>query len=290
MATVALATSSAVDEDVDLNPLLESLHKIGIEASGQCWDNRRVDWAQYALVVLRSTWDYVARYTEFVQWLEDTERRVPILNPPAVVRWNIDKHYLRDLQQHGLPVVPTNFVEPSALQSVRLPEFTGGIVVKPVIGAGGKDAGCYFSPAKAEQHLAWLLSQGRGAMIQPYLSEIEANGETGLVYFAGEFSHAFRKSALLRAEAPPSTQLFIPEEITPRVAAPDERAVADAVVVAFARHLLYARVDLVRDANESPRILELELTEPSFFVETAPESADRFANAVEHVVKAIPES
>ena len=278
--SVALVTASAVDLDVDLAPLLEALARRGIGATAACWDDAGVDWHGFELVILRSTWDYTLRYEAFVDWLDQTERAVQVLNPSSVVRWNTDKRYLRDLRQRGHPVVPTTFVEPKHSTVVRLDGFGEQLVVKPVIGAGARDAAHHSSPSEAARHLDRLLSEGRAAMVQPYLANVDANGETGLVYFEGVFSHSFRKSAMLRPDAAPSPRLYSDEEIAARDAGADERAVADAVVADCAGDLLYARVDLVRGPSGSPLILELELAEPSFFVSVAPGAADRFAHAV----------
>jgi len=278
--SVALVTATAVDLDADLAPLLEALARSGIEACAACWDDTSVDWRRFALVILRSTWDYTLRYEAFIDWLDDTERATQVLNPSSVVRWNTDKRYLRDLQRRGHPVVPTAFVDPSAPTAVQVGSLGERLVVKPVVGAGARDAAHHSSPDEAERHVARLVGQGRATMVQPYIDGIDVDGETGLVYFDGVFSHSFRKTAMLRPDAAPSAHLYSDEEITPRDAAADERAVADAVVADCARDLLYARVDLVRGPGRSPLVLELELAEPSFFVAVAPGAEDRFARAV----------
>jgi len=101
------------------------------------------------------------------------------------------------------------------------------------------------------------------------------------MYIDGRFSHAIRKGALLPAGGPSTTGLFAPEEIVARTPGSDELAAAGRILAAtpFGR-LLYARVDLLRDAAGAPRLLELELTEPSLFLSHAPGSAERFAAAL----------
>jgi O-ureido-D-serine cyclo-ligase len=122
-------------------------------------------------------------------------------------------------------------------------------------------------------------------MLQPYLSSVDEHGETALMFFAGEFSHAIRKGPLLRRGDGPTDALFAAEDITPRAPGEAERALATATLAAV-QHLLpgdpllYARVDLIHDADGSPRLLELELAEPSLFFAHAPGSAARFAAAV----------
>ncbi len=63
--------------------------------------------------------------------------KVPNLaNAPEVVAWNVDKRYLADLAEAGVPVVPSRFFAPG--ERVSLP--TGELVVKPAVGAGSVGA------------------------------------------------------------------------------------------------------------------------------------------------------
>ena len=115
-------------------------------------------------------------------------------------------------------------------------------------------------------------------MLQPYLASVDTSGETALMYLDGRFSHAIRKGALLPSGAPAPAGLFAPETIVPRTAAADELAAAERILGAVpVGGVLYARVDLLRDAHGAPRLLELELTEPSFFLSYAPGAAEAFA-------------
>lgn len=280
MANVALVTAKVVDEDIDLEPLLRALDDEGIRTSSPCWDDPDVDWGSFDLAILRSTWDYVDRYDEFVEWITETAKTVRLLNPPDVLIWNMDKHYLEELRDdHGLGVIPTQFFEPGA--SPTIADLDGDVVVKPVRGAGSCDALRHSSHDDANRHLEGLLAQGRAAMVQPYMAAIEAHGETGMVYFNGEFSHAFRKAAILTtAGASAVDGLYAPEEISARTPSAEERDLADRTVAACAQDLLYARIDLVPDDAGMPVISELEMTEPSFFVRHARGAAERFAQAV----------
>jgi hypothetical protein len=280
MARVALVTANAaLGTDIDLEPLLDAVVGRGIEADAPCWDDPDVCWADYDLAVLRSTWDYVTRYDEFLAWLDTTAAHVEVLNPPAVVRWSTDKHYLADLADRRVPVAPTEFFAPGD-PAPQLSGRPGELVVKPTISAGSKDAMRHSDPRAAERHARALLDAGRAVMVQPYLHAIDTYGETGLVYFDGELSHAFRKAPILALDAPPTDEFFAPEEITAREPTGDERQVGDAAIAACGTDLLYGRVDLVPDADGQPVVLELELAEPSFFCEHASGSPDRFAAAV----------
>jgi glutathione synthase/RimK-type ligase-like ATP-grasp enzyme len=280
IGTIALVTADVVDDDVDLAPLLTALRAEDVEAVSPCWDDATVDWSAFDLVVMRSPWDYVDRYDEFVEWVVATATKVRVLNPPSTLIWNMDKRYLADLRdEHGLAVVATQFFDVGDEPVIDSP--SGDVVVKPVRGAGSVDALRHASLADAEAHLRRLLDDGRAAMAQPYMAAIEAHGETGLVYFDRQLSHAFRKGAILTIPGvSPVDGLYAPEEISAREPSEAERRLADAAIDACDGDLLYARVDLVPADDGQPMISELELTEPSYFVEHAPGSAARFARAV----------
>ena len=152
--TVALVTARvAAAADVDLPPLLEALTGAGLAAEAACWDDPDVDWSRFGLAVLRSPWDYVPRYAEFLAWLARVERLTTVLNPPDVVRWSTDKRYLHDLAAHGVAVVPTTFHEPDAPPPGPAhlvgPPADGDLVVKPVVSAGSKDTMRHSSRASA---------------------------------------------------------------------------------------------------------------------------------------------
>lgn len=288
-AAVALVTARAARGlDEDMPPLTAALAAAGAQAQIADWDDPQVDWARFDLVVPRSAWDYAERLPEFLAWAERVDRLSILVNPLPVVRWNTDKHYLGELARAGAPVVPTWYVEPGEDAGRTLDELLGAeacreLVVKPAVGAGARDARRHPRAARGEilAHVAPLLAAGRSVMLQPYLESVDTCGESALMYIDGGFSHAIRKGALLPSGAPSTAGLFAPEEIVARTPRADELAAADRILAAapFAR-LLYARVDLLRDATGAPRLLELELTEPSFFLAHAPGSAVRFAAAL----------
>ena len=289
MAHIALVTAAvARDLDEDLAPLVAALRSTGAEVDVADWDDAAVDWSRFDLVVLRSTWDYTQRPAEFLAWAERASARTALLNPAGVVRWNTDKHYLAELGRAGVPVVPSTFVEAGEDARGRLDAFllehAGEFVVKPSVGAGSRDAQRYARDERddAVAHIERLLGAQRSVLLQPYLGRVDAHGETALMFFDGVLSHAIRKGPLLRRGEGPTRALFAVEHITPRVPGEDEIALAKRTLAAmpFEQPLLYARVDLIHDDDGSPRVLELELTEPSLFFAHADGSAARFAAAI----------
>ncbi|UGQ12867.1 hypothetical protein LO772_04400 [Yinghuangia sp. ASG 101] len=282
--TVALATCArlpdlAPDERAVIAPLAER----GITAVPVVWDEPSVAWESFDAVVVRSTWDYSWRHEEFLRWA----RSVPNLcNPADVLAWNTDKHrYLRDLADAGLPVVPTVWVESGS--TVTLPS-QGVHVVKPAVGSGARHTGRYDLGDPRERALAAglaanLTASGRTVMVQPYLDAVDTAGESALLFFGGRYSHAVRKSALLRGPADHGADVLAAESIVARDATDAELHLAQRVLCAVPggiRRLLYARVDLLPGADGTPVVLELELAEPSLFLGRTQQAAERFAAAI----------
>jgi hypothetical protein len=300
MTRIALVTAiAAAGVDDDLAPLLDACARAGLHVQVRAWDDATVGWSRFDAAILRSPWDYTARLDEFLAWCTRISTQTRLLNPLPVVEWNTDKHYLGELAARGVPVVPTAFVEPDMEPLPALQAFLAAhsdaveFVVKPTVGAGSKDAQRYARSQEfaAANHLARLLDAERSAMLQPYLASVDEHGETGLMYFDGQFSHAIRKGPLLRPGEGPTDHLFATEAITPRMPSPDELALAERVLSAARDALrlreapLYARVDLIRDGDGEPCLLELELCEPSLFFAQAPGSDDRFVRTMIDVLR-----
>ncbi|HTI95810.1 MAG TPA: hypothetical protein VL425_04790 [Rudaea sp.] len=291
---IALVTANAArDLDEDLAPLESALREAGADVTIAAWDDAGIDWPRFDLALLRSPWDYTQRLPEFLAWAERTAARTKLLNPLPVIRWNTDKHYLRDLEKSGVAIVPSMFVEPGDDATVALAAFRRAhpadeFVAKPAIGAGSRDAQRYHASERdaATAHVRRLLEGKRSVLLQPYLDRVDEHGETALVFFDGKFSHAIRKGPLLRRGEGPTRALFAAEHITPRQPSAAELALAERTLAAIPfGTLLYARVDLLHvdqgsNADGSPCVLELELTEPSLFFAHAAGSAARFAKAI----------
>ena len=288
---IALVTARAArGTDYDMPLLLDALHATEADAHEVDWDDGAVDWTRFDLALLRSAWDYFDRLPEFLAWAERVSRQTRLLNPLDVIRWNTDKHYLDDLARAAVPVVPSTFVEPGANAAARVDAMLAlhpgarDIVVKPAVGAGSRDAQRHARGGRDAivTHVQGLLDRNRSVLLQPYLDHVDEYGETALLFFDGVFSHAIRKGPLLKRGEGSTTGLYAEETIEPRTPSPDERAVAQRALVAmpFGKPLLYARVDLIRDDDGAPRLLELELVEPSVFAAHADGVAERFAQAI----------
>ena len=288
---VAIATYAGRPEQFADDDLLTALLRDhGVDADQPSWDDPRVDWDVYDLVVARSPWDYTSRLDEFLEWADRVGERLE--NPPAVIRWNSDKHYLADLFAQGVDVVETVYVEPGE----PAPGVDSEIVVKPAVSAGARDSG-RFGPASADAARALIeriTARGGTAMIQPFVASVEERGETAVVMIAGEVSHVLRKTSILRPDevAPVRTNdplgiaevMYDPELVVPGAASAEElrqaARVRGAVRDRFGAVPLVMRVDMLGGADGGPVLLELEAIEPNLYFDQVPEGAERLAEAI----------
>ncbi|WP_062527117.1 ATP-grasp domain-containing protein [Demequina rhizosphaerae] len=276
-ARIAIVTTRELPvPDADEDLLLPHLPEAALVA----WDDPEVDWSAYEVAILRSTWNYHDRLDEFLAWARSASSVTRLLNPVDTVVWNTDKRYLGDLAAAGFPTVPTTFVAPGEAADDAVVALDGHLVVKPSVGAGSNGARLFHGDEEgARAHLAALHAQGKVAMLQPYLTEVDTAGETALVYLGGRFSHAARKAAILSRDMSWETGLYADEKVAGTAPSEAERDLADRIVAALPGmghpDLAYVRVDLLPTAD-GPVVLELELTEPSLFLalgEGAPERA-----------------
>ena len=273
--------------DTDLPLIIRALGDRGIIAEIVDWDNAAANWEQYEAAIVRSPWDYHRRYPEFLAWLDVVSSATTLLNSADIIRWNTNKEYIAEFMEAKIDVIPTTFVR--GAEDLVLITNDGmldrDIVVKPTISAGSNNTERHEeSPVKAAAHLGALIDAGMVAMVQPYQRFIDERGETGMLYFNGKYSHSFRKGAILATGENIKNGLFVEEDISPRNASSQERALGETVMRfvkdKFGEYPLYARVDVVRGSAGVPVLMELELTEPSLFLHVAHESPSHFASAV----------
>jgi hypothetical protein len=249
------------------------------------WDDPGVDWEAYDRVILRSVWDYSRRIEEFLGWCAAVGPG-RLRNQPDLVAFDADKRYLGEL---GVRIAPTTFVGPDD----PLPTLEGEVVVKPNVSAGARSTGRFAPPTHAEALalVERIRESGRTAIVQGYLEDVDRNGETALVFIAGELSHVLGKRAVLRAEgeAPlgdgplqSAAVMFEDDLVIAGQADEAQRDFADEVMAAVTARFdtpLYARVDIAAGADGRPVLMELEAIEPNLYLATAPGAAERFARA-----------
>ncbi|MFZ0768018.1 MAG: hypothetical protein WAM64_02220 [Acidimicrobiales bacterium] len=275
MSRVAIATCHGVDVDPDSPVLLAALAQVRVKAELAVWDDPSVPWATFNAVVIRSTWDYWTRRAEFLAWAKSIKH---LFNPYPVIEYSTDKHYLADLEKHGLKIIPSHFCDVG-----KKPRFFDhDFVVKPCVGAGSRDADRYRADQheEARHHVEMLHAKGLDVVLQPYVDSVDTDGERALIFIDGAFSHAMTKLAMLNVTQLDRNSLYREEQIFADDAEPDAVALAAHILETKGfSHLLYARVDLVRLGGEWA-IMELELVEPSLYLRDNEDAPSRLATAI----------
>ncbi len=278
-----VTTQAARGHDHDLDILTAALDAADQKWQIVNWDDASLDWSQFSIAVLRSTWDYYARLDEFVAWVDCVSTQTQLQNSAEIVRWNVDKRYLQEMSANGIPVMTTTFVsQPSDITPGLI---VGDVIIKPIVSAGSNNTARYRKDAAAARaQLDHILASGGVAMVQPYSPSIDTVGETGLVYLGGKFSHAFGKDAVFSETEQVHNGVHVQEVITARTATASEHSLGDAVmkflVNKFGVTPLYARIDMVTNIDGVPEIMEVELTEPSLYLHLDAGSPERAATAL----------
>lgn len=274
----------------DDSKMYSPLAQLGMKLVGGAWDDFTVRWQDFDVVVLRSTWDYHLRVAEFHDWLSLIDsQNIPLWNPTALVRWNLEKTYLRQLDTKGIPIVPTVFLEQGTtadLYTIVQERGWQRVVIKPTIGASAHKFWRTTASQAALQNtrLNKMLEQN-SLMIQPLVEAITTQGEWSLIFFRQwsgdvEFSHAVVKQP--KAGDVRSQSEYGGIEIPLQ---PSDALLAQAyrVVQAIPDEWMYARVDGVMVGAEF-QLMELELIEPHLFLASGPDAPARFASAIRSVL------
>lgn len=284
--TIAFATSAAYATLTDDDGIAAAaLRRAGWDVAPLVWSEPAAARPRADLVLLRSCWDYHLHPRAFSRWVQSVAGSgTPLLNPPAMVHWNLHKGYLLDLAGEGVLLPPTQLVDATSPRTLRaLADDLGGgdLVVKPAVSASayGTWRTERIGPTE-EQRFARQLAHGQ-LLVQRFIPEI-ADGELSLVYFGGRYSHAVRK-----IPAAGDFRVQVGHGGTHRPWQPDPAvlAAADAIVARCAADAVYCRIDGVPTAHGF-QLMEVELIDPVLFFEHAPYAADAFVHAFEQCLEA----
>ena len=290
---IALASfENLFDWEKDDRPLEAALTQLGVQITKPAWDDPGISWERFDACLIRTTWDYHERHQEFLSWAGGPHRR--FFNPADVIRWNIDKRYIRQLMERGVPCVPTVWLEPGSSPRDALerldPSWTRAFL-KPIVGANAHLT-LRFDPTDpqqlqaAEDH-ARVLCDGVGGLLQPYLATVETEGEVSGIFVDGVFCHGVRK-----VPVPGDYRVQDDHGATdaPWHPSPAERdtltsAVAHAADILGSEvlgglPLLYARADFLWGLDGQLLLTELELIEPSLFFRHGAATANALAEAL----------
>jgi len=259
----------------------ETLAARGLTFRRVAWDDPTLDLNRFRCAVFRTTWDYFERFHEFRDWFERNASATRWFNPLETVRWNLDKHYLHDLERRGATIVPTAYLESGDEVTLAEALESNGwreAIVKPCI-SGGAWQTYRVRPENAVEidRLIAPIRSDQAFLVQPFVPSIQTEGEITIVGIRGQATHAVRK----RAKA---GDFRVQDDhggtVHQHDATPEEVAFAERVFAACDECPLYGRVDLVRLDDGSLAVMELELVEPELWLRFHPPAAAAFGNAL----------
>lgn len=259
--------------------LLQFLQGKGLNIHRENWDDVTVDWKQYQCIVLKSPWDYVFKTKLFYEWLDSMQRlNILMMNSAEIVKWNSDKHYLQDIANAGLKIIPTTFLKKGIVFEYS---GTADVIVKPCISGASKDT--FKISAGSNVDAINELLQHNDMMMQPFMPQVNEEGEWSLVFLGGKFSHALVKKP---AKEDFRSQPQFGGVVQGRQPAPALLHAATQYVKGFANNCLYARVDGLMIAGEF-HLMELELIDPFLFLSIYPAGYENYFAALVTLVPGV---
>lgn len=266
--------------------LLAPFADIGIQVDTVSWRKRDIDYKQYDAVIVRSPWDYQQHEAEFVACLQRINAQTQLINPLSLMLWNMNKQYLKSLQDVGVHTLPTLWFDDFDLTNIQseLSQFNSDeIVIKPCVSANADDTYRLTLPQLEEQSQSLKsIFSTRSFMVQPFVTSVVDHGEVSLFYFSGALSHSILKR-------PKAGDFRVQEEhggsLQAITASPQMQQNAQRALAAMPDRYLYARVDLLW-FEEEWRVIELELIEPSLYFTLCEQSPRRFVEAYQRYQQA----
>ena len=296
MTDITLLTCRAYYKPDNVTPYIQNilleqeLLKSAFEAQGlkvdiTYWDNPTYEWQETKSVLFRTIWDYFERFDEFWEWLEQVKTKTRLINSYELIKWNIDKHYLKDMSSWGIETVPTYFADKGCnmkLHEIAKRNQWKDLVIKPAISASAfKTYKILANEIQANEKLFNSLVQERNMLVQPYFETITQLGEVSLMVFDGKFTHAILKKAQpgdfrVQDDFGGTVHNYIPTKA--------EINFAEKVFETCKTKPVYGRVDIVWDNDKNFYLSELEIIEPELWIRNYPKCAERIAVAVDKIL------
>ena len=266
------------EPDIDEIPLVTALKDAGHDPVVAPWDDDSVDWSNFGLTMIRATWNYAQHIEAFKAWIDRVDSLTTLINPKDTLVWNLNKRYLTELEEQGIPVIPTIFAdidEPRSISDISSNENWSKIVIKPTISAGSFATKSFDLDANeneaAQAFFDEMITQ-REMMIQRYMPSVDTVGETALIVINGELTHAIEKRPRFDDQ---DEEVYLRDEISDEM-----RSFASQVLKAADKECYYARVDIIPNDDGSMMLSELELLEPSLFFPHSPRAVEVFVQGL----------
>ena len=284
---IALATCSNLPEwEVDDTPFHRELQSSGFEVRHPVWDDPSVCWSDFDVCLIRTTWDYSEKQMAFREWIQQVSTQTKLLNPPSSVLWNLNKEYLFELSEKGIPIAPSilwNPIQPIETIIEKLSTLQSDMLFcKPVVGASAIHTLRFHKERDLHRLIDHCRTVNQPMIFQPYISTVEQEGEVSLIYFGNQFSHAVQKIPVhgdyrVQDDYGASDRPFV--HISKELF-----ELSDKVIKTIPRDLLYVRLDYLNIGDFTTNdwvINEVECIEPSLFFRHSREAAKNFVKALQ---------
>ena len=272
----------------NLNPedqkIIPALAKHNIEASAVIWSDKTINWTDFDYLIFRNTWDYFEKESEFKIWLDHIEKQgIKTLNPIEVIKHNIHKFYLRDLEKQGISILPTVFMNKTDTLNLAevLPSHWKKAVIKPAFSAGSYLTEVFeVFQIQAINEKYKSIAAEKELLLQEFMPEIQTLGETSFIFFNKKFSHAVNKKPV---DGDFRVQSLFGGKYTLVQPSAELIEKAQKVVNTFQEKLLYARVDGIV-IEEELYLMEIECIEPDLYFNLSENSLNRFVTAIVELI------
>ena len=265
--------------------VVNALKNEGLQVLRLAWDDPEFNWSSSKYILFRTTWDYFDRFREFSTWLSHVSKKTQLLNSEKLIRWNIDKHYLLDLDHRGIHITKSYFLEKgtrSTLKEIHKKLNWEETVLKPCIsGAARHTYRLDKHNIEAHETVFRELISNEAMILQPFQRNIVLQGEISLMVIDGKFTHAVLKIA---KKGDFRVQDDFGGKLKPYIATKEEIEFAENAVSACIEPPIYARVDVFTDNDGILALSELELIEPELWFRNNPKAAKSLASAVKKLI------
>ena len=265
--------------------VINALKEKNLSVVKKDWNDSIFDWETTRSILFRSTWDYFDKFELFKKWFSKTKNKCLMINSTETIEWNIDKHYLLDLQEHQIPIPNSEFIKRgSSIDLSRLMQKKNWneIVVKPTISGAAKNTYRLKEEEIIQFGPTWeKLIYKEDFIVQEFQNNVITEGEVAMIVIGGKFTHAVLKKAKegdfrVQDDFGGSIAIYNPSEEMVKLAEKCTRILTPIPS--------YARVDIIWDNLRELAVSELELIEPELWFRLNPNAAQKLAHHVDLIL------
>lgn len=265
--------------------VINALKEKNLSVVKKDWNDSIFDWETTRSILFRSTWDYFDKFELFKKWFSKTKNKCLMINSTETIEWNIDKHYLLDLQEHQIPIPNSEFIKRGSsidLSLLMQKKNWNEIVVKPTISGAAKNTYRLKEEEIIQFGPTWeKLIYKEDFIVQEFQNNVISEGEVAMIVIGGKFTHAVLKKAKegdfrVQDDFGGSIAIYNPSEEMVKLAEKCTRILTPIPS--------YARVDIIWDNLMELAVSELELIEPELWFRLNPNAAQKLAQHVDLIL------